>query len=168
MSMDLYLGGCAQGKLRYVLQKYRDQKAEIADGNAEICRETDRPALEDRSDSCLIWNHFHIYVRSMLQSRLPKNLSDLSLREQEDWEEAFLDLCWGRILDLEGTCRKLLVISDLAGNGIVPLDSGDRIYRDMLGRLQVRLAARADHVELITAGLGQVLKNGAGNDSLDD
>lgn len=168
MNLDLYLGGYAQGKLQYVLRKYSDQNMEIAEGTQLICEGPDATCGCEQTDVCRIWNHFHCFVREMAANRLPAHLSEFPYCEQEKREDLFLNECWERIRQVGQTCRKLIVISDIAGNGIVPLDPKERIYREMLGRLQVRLAAQAGHVERVTAGLGQVLKDGESNDPLED
>ena len=51
-----------------------------------------------------------------------------------------------------------IVISDEVGNGIVPLDPGEREYREGVGRLLTELAARAEEVERVICGIGQKLK----------
>ena len=168
MSLDLYLGGYAQGKMQYVLGKYPAARTEIVEGSHLPCRGADLACVFERTDALRIWNHFHFFIREMLKNRLPEHLSKLSYREQEKWEDLFLDECLEVIRQADRTCGKLVVISDIVGNGIVPLDPGERIYREMLGRLQVRMAARAGHVEMVTAGLGQVLKDGERNGPLED
>ncbi len=51
-----------------------------------------------------------------------------------------------------------LIISDEIGNGIVPLEAGEREYRERLGRALVDLAARAEGVERILCGIAQKIK----------
>lgn len=74
-----------------------------------------------------------------------------------------------RVLDqeLDGiieTCRKSntvwIVVSNEVGLGLVPPYAMGRIYRDVLGRLNQRLAARADEVIFMAAGLPLFMKRG--------
>jgi adenosylcobinamide kinase/adenosylcobinamide-phosphate guanylyltransferase len=52
----------------------------------------------------------------------------------------------------------VIVVSDEVGSGIVPMHPGARAYRDLVGIAHQRLAAIADEVTLLVAGLPLVLK----------
>jgi adenosylcobinamide kinase/adenosylcobinamide-phosphate guanylyltransferase len=52
----------------------------------------------------------------------------------------------------------LVVISNEVGLGLVPANSLGRLYRDVLGRANQRLAALADRVVFMVAGLPVVVK----------
>jgi adenosylcobinamide kinase / adenosylcobinamide-phosphate guanylyltransferase len=52
----------------------------------------------------------------------------------------------------------VIVVSDEVGLGIVPMHAGARIYRDLVGIAHQRIAARADEVHLLVAGLPIRLK----------
>jgi adenosylcobinamide kinase / adenosylcobinamide-phosphate guanylyltransferase len=54
--------------------------------------------------------------------------------------------------------KTLIVVSNEVGLGIVPAYPLGRIYRDMLGRVNQRLARAADRVYLMVAGLGVDIK----------
>jgi adenosylcobinamide kinase/adenosylcobinamide-phosphate guanylyltransferase len=62
-----------------------------------------------------------------------------------------------RVAELVATCRALpatcLLIANEVGLGVVPAYPLGRAYRDLLGRANQRLAAAADHVYLLVAGL---------------
>ncbi len=51
-----------------------------------------------------------------------------------------------------------IVLCDEVGCGIVPLERAERDWREAVGRLCCALAAHADLVVRVTAGLPQVLK----------
>jgi adenosylcobinamide kinase/adenosylcobinamide-phosphate guanylyltransferase len=52
----------------------------------------------------------------------------------------------------------MVVVSNEVGMGLVPPYPLGRLYRDVLGRANQRLAAAADRVYLLVAGLPMVLK----------
>ncbi len=52
----------------------------------------------------------------------------------------------------------VIVVSDEVGSGIVPMHPGARAYRDLVGIAHQRLAAMADEVHLLVAGLPITLK----------
>jgi adenosylcobinamide kinase/adenosylcobinamide-phosphate guanylyltransferase len=51
-----------------------------------------------------------------------------------------------------------MLVSNEAGSGIVPDNAEARRFRDLQGRLNQRIAARADRVVLLVAGLPMVIK----------
>ena len=53
---------------------------------------------------------------------------------------------------------RVVVVSDDVGGGIVPMHPGARAFRDLAGIVHQRLAARADEVVLLVAGLPLTLK----------
>jgi adenosylcobinamide kinase/adenosylcobinamide-phosphate guanylyltransferase len=52
----------------------------------------------------------------------------------------------------------VVVISDEIGLGMVPMHPGSRTFRDLVGLVHQRFAARADTVHLVVAGLPLTLK----------
>lgn len=58
---------------------------------------------------------------------------------------------------LEGL-RGCVVTCDEVGCGVVPIDRADEAYREAVGRLCCTLAAEADAVVRVTAGLPQYIK----------
>ncbi len=127
--MDLYIGGRAQGKLTYVLQKTGVPLGNVYDA-AEAAPGC---ALAETK----ILNHFHILVKTLLQSG-------------ENPEEVTRNLL--------STNPGLILISDEVGNGIVPVDAGEREYRERLGRILCDLAEKAEKVERVLCGIGQKIK----------
>jgi len=51
-----------------------------------------------------------------------------------------------------------VLVSNEVGSGIVPDNAEARRFRDLQGRLNQRIAARADRVVLLVAGLPMVVK----------
>jgi adenosylcobinamide kinase/adenosylcobinamide-phosphate guanylyltransferase len=59
---------------------------------------------------------------------------------------------------LSGIARPVVLVSNEVGSGIVPDNALARRFRDAQGRLNQRMAARADRVVLMVAGLPLVVK----------
>jgi adenosylcobinamide kinase / adenosylcobinamide-phosphate guanylyltransferase len=57
-----------------------------------------------------------------------------------------------------GTRRRVVAVSNEVGSGIVPATPSGRRFRDELGVLNTRVAAAADRVWLVTAGIPQRLR----------
>ena len=127
--MKLIIGGYAQGKLDYVLAKYRLQENAVWDGVLP-----DNTALRDKQ---IIVNHFHQWVKQcILDGGCP--------------EEEIISF-----LDNHENC---IIICDEIGNGIVPTDKFEREYRERVGRILIELAKRAEEVERVLCGIGQKIK----------
>lgn len=60
---------------------------------------------------------------------------------------------------LKEAARELIVVSNEVGTGLVPPFRLGRIFRDLAGRLNQRLAERADEAHLVCAGLPLCLKS---------
>jgi nicotinate-nucleotide--dimethylbenzimidazole phosphoribosyltransferase len=56
------------------------------------------------------------------------------------------------------TSRPVVAVSDEVGSGVVPGTASGRAFRDALGSLNQRLAASADQVWLVTAGIARRLR----------
>jgi adenosylcobinamide kinase/adenosylcobinamide-phosphate guanylyltransferase len=72
-----------------------------------------------------------------------------------DLDEATDDL----VRALDGYVSPVVFVSNEVGLGIVPETPLGRAFRDAQGRLNMRIAERADRVVLMTAGLPLVLKD---------
>ena len=86
-------------------------------------------------------------------------LSNLMLREGQT--EAAMDQAIQELLAaFEKTATPVILISNEVGWGIVPENALARTFRDRAGRLHQQLAAAADLVALVVAGLPLVIKGG--------
>ena len=75
-----------------------------------------------------------------------------------DIDEATDDL----LAAMDGLANPVVFVSNELGLGVVPETPLGRSFRDMMGRLNMRVAERADRVILMTAGLPLILKDRPG------
>ena len=127
--MKLVIGGYAQGKLNYVLNKYDPKTIEVI--NAKI------PENIENLKGTVIIHQFHNWVRRKL-----------TYEEQPEKE----------IFDFIKRYPDCVIISDEIGNGIVPIEAFEREYRERTGRILVEMAKKADEVERVICGIGQKIK----------
>lgn len=133
--MKLVIGGCAQGKLQYVLHKYHLGEEAVWDG---CLPEDDQDQDAQIYAECpVVIDHLHQWIRCALaEQRCPEK----------------------EILSFLDRCEECIIISDEIGNGIVPADAFEREYRERAGRILVLLAKRAEEVERVLCGIGQRIK----------
>lgn len=139
--MKLIIGGLAQGKLHYVLQKEENEQCIIFDGvlpeEGQIQEARKEAGSEEKT---LIINHFHHVVkRELAENRTP--------------EELEVD-----VMEFVEKHPEVILICDEIGNGIVPVDAFERTYREQTGRILIRLAQKADEVVRVLCGIGQRIK----------
>lgn len=127
--MNLVIGGYAQGKLQYVLQKYQLEENVVWDAAL--------PDEKEMLSEIIVVNHLHQWVRS--------RLLDGGCPEEE--VQSFVNRC--------GDC---IIICDEIGNGIVPMEAFERKYRERTGRMLIQLAREAEEVERVICGIGQRIK----------
>ena len=153
--MELYIGGFAQGKLEYVQNKKAEEAISIAmvidcaqSDYQKTLQSIDNKIKNENADvnnivnvnDIVIINHLHMWVKDLLR---------------EGMEESEVQLT---ILSWVATHPNTILICDELGNGIVPLEKMERIWREQTGRLMIELAKQAERVERILCGLGQRLK----------
>ena len=153
--MELYIGGFAQGKLEYVQNKKAEEAISIAmvidcaqSDYQKTLQSIDNKIKNENADvnnianvnDIVIINHLHMWVKDLLRDGM---------------EEAAVQ---STILSWVATHPNTILICDELGNGIVPLEKMERIWREQTGRLMIELAKQAERVERILCGLGQRLK----------
>ena len=127
--MKLIIGGYAQGKLNYVLQKNDIKISKIWYG--------DIPKYKEEQKDIVVINHLHHWIKS----RIAKG----GCPEEEIF--AFVE-----------NYPDCVIISDEVGNGIIPIEAFEREYRERTGRMLVELAKKAEEVERVICGIGQKIK----------
>jgi adenosylcobinamide kinase/adenosylcobinamide-phosphate guanylyltransferase len=172
----LVLGGARSGKSRFAEDLHSGQDdveyvacGPVADGtDAEWA---DRVAIH-RARRPAAWRTVEtVDVAAVLSSPGPPALVDcLSTwlaRTMDDcgvWSEApdadaRLAEAVDRLVDAWTSSRRsVTAVSNEVGSGVVPATASGRRFRDELGVLNARVAARADRVWLLTAGLPQRLR----------
>ena len=153
--MELYIGGFAQGKLEYVQNKKAEEAISIAmvidcaqSDYQKTLQSIDNKIKNENADvnnianvnDIVIINHLHLWVKDLLR---------------EGMEESEVQ---STILSWVATHPNTILICDELGNGIVPLEKMERIWREQTGRLMIELAKQAERVDRILCGLGQRLK----------
>lgn len=153
--MELYIGGFAQGKLEYVQNKKAEEAISIAmvidcaqSDYQKTLQSIDNKIKNENADvnnianvnDIVIINHLHLWVKDLLSEGM------------EESEVQSIILSW------VATHPNTILICDELGNGIVPLEKMERIWREQTGRLMIELAGQAERVERILCGLGQRLK----------
>jgi adenosyl cobinamide kinase/adenosyl cobinamide phosphate guanylyltransferase len=127
--MKLIIGGYAQGKLTYVINKYNIEKNKIWD--SELPKDT------EELNGTIVINNLNNWIKSQIKNN--------GNPEKE-------------ITNFINNYPDCIIISDEIGNGIVPIDKFEREYREQTGRIQIELAKKATEVERVICGIGQKIK----------
>lgn len=130
--MRLVIGGYAQGKLDYVIKKYDIDEKNVFD--YELPSKED---LESKLGSTIVINTLHRIIK--------KRIKEGGRPEEE-------------ITSFVKKNPDCIIICDEIGNGIVPIDPFERVYRERTGRILIGLAESADEVERIICGIPQKIK----------
>mgnify|MGYP004485009589 CR=1 FL=1 len=124
----LVIGGYAQGKLAYVKQQFDLSEYEQYDRVLPVSGTGGKNILID---------HLHLWVKKQLEEQNdPETVLRTFLEKQTNW----------------------ILISDEVGNGIVPMGTLEREYRERTGRMLITVAQQADEVIRVVCGIGQKLK----------
>lgn len=105
-------------------------------------------------------DHLETRIRKAVEDSLKVSDKDkMSADTQDTFTETFLkDLSYELRQKSECTDSDTVIISDLIGNGIVPVDAVDRMWREQTGRIQTRLVQMADEVYLVACGISTRIK----------
>ena len=98
---------------------------------------------------CDVW----LYPEKLVRERLRSKRAD-----QPQETLAILEEIMDMIRASEEPDRPLVVVSELVGCGVIPTDPMQEMYRETVGRLQVKLAERATEVWRVTCGITERLK----------
>lgn len=172
--LSLVLGGARSGKSRYAqeLCAGRERVVVIATARDEGDPEWHERIQRHRRERPTAWRALEepIAVPEAVASLDPGAvalvdcvtlwLSNLSWEERHRTRDEREQRVLGRIDALADAAagREVVLVSNEVGAGIVPDNAAAREFRDLQGRANQRLAAAADRVVLVTAGLPLLLK----------
>jgi adenosylcobinamide kinase / adenosylcobinamide-phosphate guanylyltransferase len=169
--VTLVLGGVRSGKSRYALQlaAHAQRVTFLATAELREDEEMQRKIERHRADRPQHWTTIEEPLNLAAAIGSASNC-DLLLID-------CLTLFAGKLLEVHGenppaiaesvdglcdaltaSSRSVVLVSNEVGSGVVPAFELGRRYRDLLGEINQRVAAVADHVVLMVAGLPLVLK----------
>jgi len=170
-NVTLVLGGVRSGKSRYALQ--------LAAGTQRVTFLATAERREDEEMQRKIERHRAERPRHWTTIEEPLNLA-VAIGSASNCDLLLIDcltLFAGKLLEVHGEnlgaiaagvdalCAALtdpfcavVLVSNEVGSGVVPAFELGRRYRDLLGEINQRVAAIADHVVLMVAGLPLTLK----------
>jgi adenosyl cobinamide kinase/adenosyl cobinamide phosphate guanylyltransferase len=129
--MVLIIGGAYQGKLDYAKEEYG-----LTDEDVFTCEEGSTAVGFDEK----IVDHFERYVLALIKAgQVPEKAVGMQLRANR---------YKGRI-----------IICDDISQGVVPMDTTERAWREGVGRTMVKVAKQADKVVRVFCGIPVVLKD---------
>lgn len=138
--MYLIVGGMGQGKEHIAIEQFDLKPEEVLD--VAECKLTPEGVTaflageEGLRIRCL--NHLHCLLREHGDS-------------ETDWQD------WCR--QLAKRRPELVILMDEVGSGIVPIETKERRYRELAGRVGCMLAAQAKTVTRVVCGIGVVIKS---------
>lgn len=128
--MKLVIGGAWQGKREYACRRYGIPESLWTDG--------ERCSKEEFLQAEAICS-LHAYIRRRMEDGVSaEELGEEILAKAEHGLQA--------------------VTTDEVGYGVVPMDGGERAWREACGRICTRLAACSQEVVRVCCGIGTVIK----------
>lgn len=175
-SIILVLGGVRSGKSRYAqsLAERMDRVTFIATAERRDDEEMRRKIERHRAERPSRWTTIEepldlkgaiqsagSYCDAVLVDCLTLFAANL-LESAGDDELKLHSLIDGFCEALRSTTCTVILVSNEVGNGVVPEYASGRRFRDLVGEINQRVAAIADTVLLMVAGLPLVLKGSTG------
>ena len=133
--MRLIIGGYAQGKLDYAKKKFNVEDKYVFECTLPTKEENE--GLNPDGNATIVVSSLHKWIRKRIKEggRPEEEISSFVKKNQN-----------------------AIIICDEIGNGIVPMDPFERVYRERTGRILVNLAAEALEVERVVCGIPQKIK----------
>jgi adenosylcobinamide kinase / adenosylcobinamide-phosphate guanylyltransferase len=170
--VTLVLGGVRSGKSRYALQLAAHAQRVTFLATAEQCEDEEMQAKIERHRAERP-QHWRTIEEPLKLAAAIGSVSNCDLLLID-----CLTLFAGKVLDVFGKDSKaisetiaalcaalkappcpIILVSNEVGSGVVPASELGRRYRDLLGEINQHVAAIADHVVLMVAGLPLTLKS---------
>ncbi|MDI7252629.1 bifunctional adenosylcobinamide kinase/adenosylcobinamide-phosphate guanylyltransferase [Candidatus Solincola sp.] len=118
-------------------------------------------------DRVVIFDCLTVYLSNLMAAhgldRLGEGEGLVPENKVEREAERVVEEALSMLDELRHRCRELIVVSNEVGMGLVPPFRLGRLFRDLAGRINQKLAEEADEVYLVAAGLPLCLKGGSGN-----
>jgi adenosylcobinamide kinase / adenosylcobinamide-phosphate guanylyltransferase len=172
--LTLVLGGARSGKSRYAQALIGDRAAiYVATARRTRDREMSGRIERHRADRPVSWTTIEEpeLVARVVRSAKPTDapvlvecvtlwLSNLLERESHTPARRQQDILMAAVRELADACRlrEVIAVSNEVGGGIVPTTRVGRRFRDLQGWANQILAAEAESVVLVVAGLPLALK----------
>lgn len=129
--MKLIIGGYAQGKLNYAVTKYNVAEDHVFESVLPSSEEA------EKLEGSVIVSSLHKWIKKCIkEGGRPEEEISAFVKKNAD----------------------VIIICDEIGNGIVPMDPFERVYRERTGRILVKLAKDAEEVERVVCGIAQKIK----------
>lgn len=126
--MIFIIGGNSQGKLQFVMDYYSLSEDQVTDGENCILSEAFNKPLLDK---------LHILIKRLITAGI----------EPSDFVMKGID-----------ENPRITIICDELGCGVIPLDKGERAFREVVGRIQCEIAKQADKVFRVYCGIPTLIK----------
>ncbi len=178
--MLLITGGARSGKSRYAESLFADERDVVYIATAQIhdeeMRERVRLHQQSRPETWTTFEGMYYLHRAVSEQRkhylldclsilcsnimfdLTEGLKKIPVDAQEEVErtvcEEIEQLAWN-IREIQG---RLVIVTNEVGSSIVPENHVARVYRDILGRVNQRVAALCDEVYLVVCGIPMKIK----------
>ena len=133
-TMKLIIGGYSQGKLAFAKEKYALSDECIFEDELPSKEEKEKLVSENKT---IVIHNLHKWIR--------KRIKEGKRAEEE-------------IASFVNSYPNVIIICDEIGNGIVPMDPFERVYRERTGRILIDLAKEAEEVWRVVCSLGQKIK----------
>jgi len=167
-SVTLVLGGVRSGKSRFA-QNIAAQASSVVFGatakpvdeemRAKIRRhQQERPKHWRTVEEPIDLSHVLVTYSPHLDLLLIDCLTIFVANALENGSEAANKRVEAFVEALQNTKASVVLVSNEVGSGVVPEYPSGRLFRDLLGEMNQRVAAVADNVLLMVAGLPLVLK----------
>ena len=171
-SIILVLGGVRSGKSRYA-QQLAEQSSRVtfvATAERRDDEEMHRKIERHRAERPTHWTTVEepVALGHVIQTSEDScdtvlidclTLFGANLIEAYESDEESLEACIKALCTaLQATSRKVILVSNEVGSGVVPAYALGRRFRDLVGEINQRVATVADTVVLMVAGLPLPLK----------
>lgn len=154
----LATGSAGDEEMRERIVKHRKSRPGNWKTVEAECKVSTAIAEECKQSSVIIIDCITLLITNILLAK-SEDVEELAIKLESLEVEKLVLLEIGHIIEkAKKTGADIIIVSNEVGTGIVPEYKLGRIFRDIAGRVHQLLAAEADEVYFMTAGLAQKLK----------